>query len=169
MPLPIEILRSRLANEVMACERGSRTTMRLSDPEMVVFPVSIEVGLPKVPGPVLEGEKVVYRYDHRFRMIITKNYPFEKPMIIWLTPIFHPNIMMPEDGGYLCNKLLDDWNFNSTLLMFIKGIEFLLLNPNSSSPFGTETCTAAAQYFNTIKRVQSPIATVPLPKVVSRS
>ena len=76
--------------------------------------------------------------------------------------------MAPEDGGLLCNKLLDDWSFNSTLLMFIKGIEYLLLNPNPSSPFGTETCTSAAQYFNTLKRPQPPVATVPLPKVVRR-
>jgi len=62
--------------------------------------------------------------------------------------------------------LLDDWNFNSTLLMFIKGIEYLLLNPNPSSPFGTETCTAAAQHFNTVKKPQPPMVTAPLPKVV---
>ena len=35
-----------------------------------------------------------------------------------------------------------------------------------ASPFGTETCTAAAQHFNTVKKPQPPIVTAPLPKVV---
>ena len=168
MSFPREVLRKRLTNEIAACRRGVRATMELSDPELIEFPVIIEVALLKVPGPVLEGEKVVYRYDHRFRMIITQNYPFEKPMIIWLTPIFHPNIMMPEDGGHLCTKLLEDWSFNSTLVNFIKGIEMLLLAPNGSSPFGTETCTRAAQYFNAQNRRSAPVVVPVQPKVVCR-
>ncbi|MBM4237748.1 MAG: hypothetical protein FJ151_04610 [Euryarchaeota archaeon] len=106
------------------------------------------------------------RYEHRFSMIVSREYPFEKPLVIWKTPVFHPNIMMPEDGGHLCAKLLDDWSFNSTLLSFIKGIESLLLNPNPFSPFGSETCTAAAAYFNKAKLKSPPIICPPAPKVV---
>ena len=168
MALPLEILRARLANELTACERGSRAALRLSDPHMTSFPVAIEVELTKVPGPVLEGDRVVYRYDHRFRLIVTKNYPFERPLVIWLTPIFHPNIMLPEDGGHLCTRLLEDWSFNSNLVTFIKGIELLLLSPNGSSPFGTESCTRAAQFFNAQERRSVPLAVPVQPKVVCR-
>jgi hypothetical protein len=130
------------------------------------FPVEVEMSLVQIPGYELFRGQLRKRFHHRFSMTITEDYPFRKPQVTWLTPIFHPNIMAPEDGGFLCNKLLDDWSFNSTLLMFIKGIEYLLLNPNPASPFGTESCTLAAEYFNRAQRVTLPLASVPLPKVV---
>jgi ubiquitin-protein ligase len=43
---------------------------------------------------------------------------------------------------------LDEWDFNSTLLTFFKGIESLLSNPNPANPYGTDSCTRAAEYFN---------------------
>lgn len=56
--------------------------------------------------------------------------------------------MPPEEGGYVCTKLLEEWKFKSNLVTFIKGIETLLANPNPKNPFGTDTCTRAAEYFN---------------------
>jgi ubiquitin-protein ligase len=76
--------------------------------------------------------------------------------------------MMPEDGGHLCTRLLEGWSFNSNLLTFIKGIEMLLVSPNGSSPFGTESCTRAAQYFNAQERRCVPLAVPTQPKVVCR-
>jgi ubiquitin-protein ligase len=81
-------------------------------------------------------------------MEISEDYPYQKPLVIWATPIFHPNIMVPEDGGFVCTKLLENWGFDSNLLLFIKGIEALLSNPNPTSPYGTESCTRAAELFN---------------------
>jgi len=81
-------------------------------------------------------------------MKITEEYPYEKPIVRWRTPIFHPNIMLPEDGGHVCTKLLDTWGFNSNLLAFIQGVESLLTNPNPLSPWGSKSCMAAAKYFN---------------------
>jgi ubiquitin-protein ligase len=101
-------------------------------------------------------------------MVIGKDYPFEKPTVIWLTPIFHPNIMMPEDGGHLCTKLLEDWSFNSTMISFIKGVESLVMSPNPSSPFGTDSCTAAAEYFNNGEKRLPPMLSAPAPKVVRK-
>ena len=72
----------------------------------------------------------------------------EKPIVKWQTPIFHPNIMPPEEGGYVCTKLLENWDFRSSLVSFIKGIESLLVNPNPANPFGNDRCTMAAAYFN---------------------
>lgn len=66
--------------------------------------------------------------------------------------------MPPEDGGYVCTKLLENWGFNSTLLSFIRGVEWLLINPNPANPFGNDTCTRAAAYFN--KRGYKPPSTI---------
>ena len=81
-------------------------------------------------------------------MKITDEYPYEKPIVRWRTPLFHPNIMLPEDGGHVCTKLLDDWGFSSNLLSFIQGLESLLMNPNPNSPWGSKSCLAAAEHFN---------------------
>jgi len=166
MPLPREILEARLKNELAICQRFLRHPIHIGEQAFAEYPISVEISLLQIPGYEQANEEIKRRYHHRFLLEISEEYPFEKPNVVWRTPIFHPNIMMPDDGGFLCNKLLEDWNFNSTLLMFIKGIEYLLLNPNPTSPFGTETCTAAAQYFNTVKKTQPPMVTAPLPKVV---
>ena len=69
-------------------------------------------------------------------------------IVLWQSEIFHPNLMLPEDGGSVCTKLLADWDFSNNLMGFIKGIEALLANPNPQSPWGTDSCTMAAQHFN---------------------
>ncbi|MEM3059509.1 MAG: ubiquitin-conjugating enzyme E2 [Methanomassiliicoccales archaeon] len=166
MSLPPDILKARLLNELSLCARYLRRPIALPDGDLRSFPIEIEIELKGVPGLVFTDDGIETRYEHRFNILIGRNYPFEKPMVRWKTPIFHPNIMMPDDGGHLCTKLLDEWSFNSTLLSFIKGIEALLISPNPSSPFGTESCTAAAAYFNHSKIRIPPIVYSPLPKVV---
>ena len=148
MPLPADLLRKRVRNELDNARSG------LSDHKIEVvgdltkFPITIKVTLKGVPGPDMVEGKVVHRYDHLFLMEISEDYPYKKPLVIWGTPIFHPNIMVPDDGGFVCTKLLDDWSFGSNLLLFIKGIEVLLSAPNPNSPYGTDSCTRAAELFN---------------------
>lgn len=166
MTLPEEILKFRLHNEISACRLATKATINVSDEELQSFPLEIDVTINQLPGPVYDGGKVTYRYTHAFKMIIDREYPFEKPLVIWKTPIFHPNIMQPEDGGHVCTKLLSDWNFNSSLLSFLKGIESLLLSPNGSSPFGTNSCTMAAEHFNKEGLKAAPLAKTVQPRVI---
>ena len=146
--LPVDILRIRLKNEIEACRRELPHHISVSDCSMSVFPMLVDVTILRIPGPSWEDDKIVHRYAHRMSILITQEYPAETPIVKWKTPIFHPNIMPPEDGGYVCTKLLENWDFNSTLLTFIKGVEWLLANPNPQNPFGSDTCTRAAAYFN---------------------
>jgi len=148
MPLPTDVLRERVRNEIELCQRELRHHISVSDPTLSSFPIMVSVTLLRVPGPDWEEGKVVHRFVHRISMIITEDYPMEKPIVKWQTPIFHPNIMPPEEGGYVCTKLLENWSFRSTLVSFIKGIESLLVNPNPANPFGNDRCTMAAAYFN---------------------
>ena len=165
MPLPKDILVSRLRNELAQCSKYLKISLDTSNERLDHYPVEFDIELHNTPGPVRENGKVVTRYNHGFRIIVSANYPFEKPSVIWKTPLFHPNIMLPEDGGHVCTKLLSDWSFNSTILSFVKGIESLLMAPNGESPFGTSSCTEAAAYFNCATR-PLPIVTPTLPKVV---
>jgi ubiquitin-protein ligase len=166
MPLPRDVLVSRLKNELAICQRCLRHPIVVEEEAFDEFPLGIELSLVQIPAYEIFNGQLRKRHHHRISLSISNDYPFHKPQVTWLTPIFHPNIMMPEDGGFLCNKLLEDWSFNSTLLMFIKGIEYLLMNPNPSSPFGTDTCTLAAEYFNRVGKVTPPVVSVPSPRVV---
>jgi len=166
MGLPRDVLRSRLRNEVSNCHRYLKHKIVVSNESYNEFPLEICIELVDIPALEMDEGDLVNRTVHSFSVIINEEYPFEKPLVLWRTSIFHPNIMAPDDGGHVCIKLLDDWSFNSTLLSFIKGIETMLLNPNPSSPFGTSSCTAAAEYYNSGKRTVPPVICKPLPKVV---
>jgi hypothetical protein len=148
MPLPADLLRKRVRNELDNARSGLANHKIVVVGDFSKFPIMIKVGLKEVPGPDMVDGKVVHRLDHIFLMEISEDYPYKKPLVIWGTPIFHPNIMVPDDGGFVCTKLLDDWSFDSNLLLFIKGIEVLLSAPNPSSPYGTDSCTRAAELFN---------------------
>ena len=147
MPLPPEVLRSRLKNEIVACQRQLPHHIEVSDPSLKSFPVIMSISLLRIPGPTWDGDGIITRHIHRLQIIITEDYPYERPIVKWQTPVFHPNIMTPEDGGYVCTKLLERWGFKSNLVTFIKGIEILLTNPNPDNPFGSDSCTRAAEYF----------------------
>jgi ubiquitin-conjugating enzyme E2 C len=107
----------------------------------------MSISLLRIPGPAWDDGRIITRHIHRFQIIVTEDYPYERPIVKWQTPVFHPNIMTPEDGGYVCTKLLERWEFKSDLVTFIKGIEILLANPNPDNPFGSDSCTRAAEYF----------------------
>ncbi len=130
MPLPVDVLRVRLRNEIEMCQRELRHHISVSDTSLSSFPVMVSVTFMRVPGPDWEEGRVVHRFVHRMAIVIGEDYPMEKPIVKWQTPIFHPNIMAPGDGGYVCTKLLENWDFSSNLMTFIKGIESLLVNPN---------------------------------------
>ncbi len=154
MSLPTDILRTRLKNELEMCETSLDHDVICSDREFNDLPVTLDVLMKDTPGPVLRMGKVDDEFTHRLRIIVTKEYPYEKPIVRWQSTIFHPNIMLPRDGGYVCTKLLDSWNFSSNLLSFIKGVESLLANPNPMSPYKTESCLLASDRF--IKEPYSP-------------
>jgi ubiquitin-protein ligase len=111
------------------------------------FPIEVDVEMVNTPAPVRLGGKIETKYEHKFTLIITEDYPYRKPSIHWKTELFHPNIMEPKFGGFVCTNLLTRWDFKSNLKMFIKGIESLLSNPNPNNPFETPTCAQASKYF----------------------
>lgn len=148
MSLPRPILLKRLSNELRMCSDYLGTDFRFDPDEVGDFPIEIDVHISNVIGYAGPGEMIT---DHRFAIIITEEYGEKKPEVRWRSRIFHPNIMGPEDGGYICIKLLNEWSFGTTLLSFIKGVEYLISEPNTRSPFGTDACMAAAEYFDTKK------------------
>ena len=147
--LPLDILKRRVSQELALAKRKLNHIIAIEGGEIESFPVTLMVTLIRTPGPLWRNESLTHKNTHQFKVTITDSYPYEKPIVKWESEIFHPNVKIPEDGGDLCTRLLDGWGFQSNLLSFIKGIESLLTNPNPKSPWGTDSCTMAAQYFNT--------------------
>ncbi|MCL2712088.1 MAG: ubiquitin-conjugating enzyme E2 [Methanomassiliicoccaceae archaeon] len=146
MSLPRSVLLKRLTNEMQRCAGYIGSDIRF-DPDEVTFPIEITVRMTNVPAYAKVNGELVLVKDHRYKVIIDKEYPFEKPRAKWETPIFHPNIMPPEDGGYVCIRPLDEWSFGSTLLSFIKAVEYLVGNPNALNPFGTDMCMESSRFY----------------------
>jgi ubiquitin-protein ligase len=146
--LSIDILRNRLGEEIQMCMDRLVHDIEVCDPKLLDFPVKVKVTFKNVPAPVLINDTLGEQLIHKLIILVSEQYPYEKPKVQWQTPIFHPNIMMPEDGGLICTKLLDNWSFHSNLLSFIIGIETLMVNPNPESPWDTNSCTLSAEYFN---------------------
>ncbi len=147
MALPKEILRKRLTNEIELCKTQLPHEIEVVDPKFSKFPTTVYVTFRDIPGPVWSKDRVSHQFSHRMRIDITEDYPYQKPVVRWETDIFHPNIVPPSRGGWVCIKLLDNWNFSSNLLIFLNGIESLLVNPNPKSPYRDETTLEAARYF----------------------
>jgi ubiquitin-conjugating enzyme E2 C len=150
------------------CRRKLEHRFDLEDEEMKAFPVRIDVTLVRIPGPIMRDNKIHHIYTHKFTLEITDEYPYQKPIVRWQSPIFHPNIMNPEEGGYVCTKLLDVWSFDSNLLAFIKGLESLISNPNPASPYASARCMEAARYFyeHPYKPPEIVTTTRKLPKII---
>lgn len=145
--MPRALLVSRLRNEVEAARKATRHIVLLEDPDFERFPVTLSVTLRKAPGPVRKDGRVGQVETHRLHLQITHEYPYRKPVVQWMSDIFHPNIMKYAEGGFVCTRLLEDWSWESTIADFLRGLEVLLQKPNPHSPYATCTCKEAAAYF----------------------
>lgn len=73
--------------------------------------------------------------NYWLRMMITKDYPFKSPSVIFLTPIFHPNIEF-QSGSICLDAINEQWTpvFNFERIFTIM-IPQLLRYPNPDDPF----------------------------------
>ena len=146
MGLPKPILLRRINEELKQCSEYLKINIPPvpADPD---FPLEITITMVNIPAYALDGDEVKHISDHSFLLILSEEYGYRRPEIRWQTPIFHPNIMMPEDGGYVCLRTADTWEFGSKLLSFVKSVEQLVMSPNPKKPFGTETCMKASKFY----------------------
>jgi ubiquitin-protein ligase len=145
--MPRALLIARLRNEVEGARAATRHVIMVEDPDFERFPAMISVTLRGAPGPVRKDGRVTQSETHRFQLQVTHEYPYRKPIVQWMSDIFHPNIMKYSEGGFVCTRLLEDWSWESTLTDFLRGLEVLLQKPNPRSPYATCTCKEAAAYF----------------------
>ena len=143
MGLPRQVLLRRISKELQDCSSYLGSDFRF-DPDKAEFPIRIDMHMSNVIGYDAPDHIIT---EHDFAIILTEEYGFKKPEVRWKSMIFHPNILAPEDGGYVCIKMLNEWTFETSLLNFLKGVETLVSEPNPMNPFATDSCMAASEYF----------------------
>lgn len=117
-------------------------------PSRIAFPLSVAVRLEGVPALVMDKGALKQTDDNRFLITLRRDYPFTKPVVTWLTDIFHPNISPPSDGGVVCTRLLQEWRAERSLLSLVEGIASLVEHPNKDEPLSFDSCLSAAEYFS---------------------
>ena len=143
MGLPLLLAVRRIRNDLVDLE--DREDIRVSDVgDSITFPYNLGVRLVGLRGYEAPGKTVD---EHEFDVILGEDFPYERPKIRWKTPIFHPNIMAPSEGGGVCVADRDRWDFDSKLSDLIIRIADLVKNPNPYNPLVSESCTAAAEWF----------------------
>lgn len=67
----------------------------------------------KAPGVALDGDgSPTLIGEHRFSVYLHTDYPRLPPIVQWLTPIFHPNILPPDRHGAVC---IGSWSPSESL------------------------------------------------------
>jgi hypothetical protein len=115
-------------------------------------------------------KRVEQLWDHAFDLYVLRSYPFPlatsrlgAPIrLVWVTPIFHPNIAPGADyggTGVVCWRALVKWTPIMNLLNVVEGVKQLVENPDPDDPIhNPPICLEAAEYFKKN----------PPPKVVAR-
>ncbi len=88
------------------------------------------------------NDRFVTRDDHRVELILTAEYPRIRPLMHWMTPIFHPNF---NDQGDVCIKA---WYPQQTLaeLCEVLGELVQYKNYNTTSPLNMEAAMWAMRH-----------------------
>lgn len=112
-------------------------------------------------------------WDHKADIYILDSYPYPTDRsevgapvrILWLTPIFHPNIrngLEAGGDGAICWLLMTEWTNLDTLYGIVRGLELLIESPNTASPLRDSESLAAAKWF----KEQMPV--LKGPKILER-
>lgn len=54
------------------------------------------------PGLVVQDDVLAIRHVHRCTLYLHRDYPRRPPVVTWLTPVFHPNLLGPDRNGGVC-------------------------------------------------------------------
>lgn len=72
------------------------------------------------PGLAIGADdEPVLRTVHRCSIYLHSDYPRRPPVISWLTPIFHPNILPPDRNGAVC---IGSWSAGESLADLVERV-----------------------------------------------
>jgi ubiquitin-conjugating enzyme E2 D len=100
---------------------------------------NFEVSLPNINDiyswdAIIYGPKDTIYENGKFKLsiFIPEHYPFESPVIKFITPMYHPNIS--SNGDICLNIIRDEWSPVLCIRQVLLGICVLLNNPNPNDP-----------------------------------
>lgn len=93
---------------------------------------------------------------HRMEIYLHLDYPRLPPRLLWLTPIFHPNILPPDHNGGVC---IGQWTPSETLDQLLLRISEMVQYRNYSAADALDT--RAAQWAEQ-NRAMLPVDLTPL-------
>jgi Ubiquitin-conjugating enzyme len=77
-----------------------------------------------VPGLGLDRAGMpVLRTVHRCSIYLHRDYPRRAPVISWLTPVYHPNLLGPERNGGVC---IGAWSASESLADLVQRLAELV-------------------------------------------
>ena len=76
-------------------------------------------------------------YEHTLHFKLSRNYPYQMPLVKWKMPIWHPNVS-PSGGVCIGALKTENWNESNDLKEVAVAIVNFLQSPNPNHPFNSE-------------------------------
>jgi ubiquitin-conjugating enzyme E2 C len=82
------------------------------------------------------ADQTVYEgLEFQLLLKFSQNYPFDAPVVSFITPCYHPNV---DTHGTIClDTLKENWSAINTASTVLLSIQSLLDNPNIHSPLNS--------------------------------
>ncbi len=76
--------------------------------------------------------------EHLLRVTLSKEYPYQKPIVEWKSQIWHPNV---AHGGAICIAILKKSWDNNTVTDIANSLIHFLTHPDTTDPYNSEAKT----------------------------
>ncbi len=129
MMLPQGIWLRRIQQEIKALHTYSR--VKVSNVRENLDSVEFDL---LVKGAAIVDQKGNLGYEHTLHVILSRNYPYQMPLVEWKSPIWHPNVSLT--GGVCIGALkTHNWNDKHDVKEVAIAIVNFLVSPDATDPF----------------------------------